>query len=29
MPEIQASQVQPVKLWCRFEMAAGALSGDE
>lgn len=27
--EIQPSQVQPVKLWWRFEMVAGALSGDE
>jgi hypothetical protein len=24
MPEIQPSQVQPVKLWCRFETAADA-----
>ena len=29
MPEIQANQVLPVKLWCRLEMAAGALSGGE
>ena len=29
MPDIQPAKFQPVALWCRFELAAGALSDEE
>jgi len=28
MPDIQPGQIQPVALWCRFELAAGSLSDE-
>ena len=29
MPDIQPGQIQPVALWCRFELVAGSLSDEE